>query len=68
MARTSVRTESVTCDACGRAIGSEEWVYEVDVRPRVDNCILRDRSLDLCWRCFAAFKETYKERRSDGRR
>jgi len=65
MARTIIKTESVTCDVCGRVIGDDEWMCEVEVRPRVDNCVFQDRSLDLCWNCVVAFKETYEERCSD---
>jgi hypothetical protein len=67
MARTIVETESVTCDVCGRVIGGEEWMYEVRVRPMVDNCVFQGRVLDLCKDCFASFKETYEGRRSDER-
>ena len=59
MARTIVRTESVTCDVCGRAVGGEEWTFEVSVRPMVDNCVFRGRILDFCKDCFATFEETY---------
>jgi hypothetical protein len=62
MARTIVKTESVTCDVCGRAIGGDEWAYEVRVRPRVDNCLFQARVLDLCKDCFASFKATYGDR------
>jgi hypothetical protein len=61
MARTIVKTESVTCDVCGRAIFDDEWRYEVRVRPRVDNCLFQTRVLDLCKDCFAPFK-TYVDR------